>query len=543
MISLREKEMIDFYRKSYAGELRPDHEEFVNTDTFLAPWADAKRNLLALFDNQLILSRNIDYNKDEDEISREVFGDYADRNNIIYKYLNHFRNLIYKYVGDNHDFSTEVIFTNQWGNSCTRGYFIEDTLICNLAHPGTLTNQKWQFKSYTLELLDPKTKKIVKVDFKKGESKIMRLFQKVGDIIGHDKQMFEQFRTHCSLYFNTSKIEGELCLSIHPLDYITMSENSLNWQSCMNWLNHGCYRRGTIEMMNSPMVVVGYFHNPKKPFRFGDSYEWNNKKWRCLFVINDEIICHIKSYPYESEMLETNCIKWLRDLAVAHGKTQYCETIHHFEPYEDEYPMVEPVSNAMYNDFNCTDSGRHYGVWDESAGNRIEFNYSGLSECVWCGETEDCDEDGRGVLFNLNQEDILCSKCNAYVGFCTSCGEKILAEESREDQDGAIYHKDCWANDHPICPVTGIEMSLNGYNDYKVIPVRISDFNRYGDEELISGKVFFKQDCWYTHPEVWSKYFTVSQPDYRRIGWHYYYIIRLSALTEEGSELFSKVFF
>ena len=37
-----------------------------------------------------------------------------------------------------------------------------------------------------------------------------------------------------------------------------MSDNNSGWESCMSWRNNGCYRRGTVEMMNSPYVIVAY---------------------------------------------------------------------------------------------------------------------------------------------------------------------------------------------------------------------------------------------------------------------------------------------
>ena len=70
---------------------------------------------------------------------------------------------------------------------------------------------------------------------------------------------WEEIRLAHSQIFNTNKMTGTLCLSIHPLDYATASDNDNGWSSCMSWRDDGCYRMGTVEMMNSPMVICAYF--------------------------------------------------------------------------------------------------------------------------------------------------------------------------------------------------------------------------------------------------------------------------------------------
>ena len=91
---------------------------------------------------------------------------------------------------------------------------------------------------------------------------------------------FECFRQAHSRALNCKTIKGNLCLSIHPLDYVTMSDNTFNWDSCMNWM--GCcgdFRLGTIECMNSPYIVVAYVESENEKLVFGH-HEWNSKRWR-----------------------------------------------------------------------------------------------------------------------------------------------------------------------------------------------------------------------------------------------------------------------
>ena len=109
-------------------------------------------------------------------------------------------------------------------------------------------------------------------------------------------------------------MDGELCLSIHPMDYMTMSDNDNNWQSCMNWMNNGDYRLGTVECMNSPYVLVAYLHNPNHSMSIGP-YEWNSKHWRELFIIHPEMISEVKGYCFQDENLTNTILMWIKELA------------------------------------------------------------------------------------------------------------------------------------------------------------------------------------------------------------------------------------
>lgn len=76
--------------------------------------------------------------------------------------------------------------------------------------------------------------------------------------------LYEKLRIALSRHTNQKELHGNLCLSIHPLDYMTMSDNDSGWDSCMSWAKKGDYRAGTVEMMNSPYVVVAYVESEHK---------------------------------------------------------------------------------------------------------------------------------------------------------------------------------------------------------------------------------------------------------------------------------------
>ena len=76
----------------------------------------------------------------------------------------------------------------------------------------------------------------------------MRVLSKIAT--AYNLPGFEDFRIAQSLVTNQANLKGYITLSIHPLDYMTMSDNNCGWDSCMSWQEEGCYRQGTVEMMN-----------------------------------------------------------------------------------------------------------------------------------------------------------------------------------------------------------------------------------------------------------------------------------------------------
>ena len=112
--------------------------------------------------------------------------------------------------------------------------------------------------------------------------KIIKTIQKVLNFYGYDMSngLFEEFRNKVSNITTSSNIKSNLVLSIHPIDYMTMSDNNCGWSSCMSWKNNGMYSDGTIEMMNSNMIIVAYLESDN-PF-IVNNHIIPNKSWRTL---------------------------------------------------------------------------------------------------------------------------------------------------------------------------------------------------------------------------------------------------------------------
>ena len=47
-----------------------------------------------------------------------------------------------------------------------------------------------------------------------------------------DKVLLHHIQDEASMIIQENKLTGYLCLSVHPLDYLSSSENQCNWRSC-----------------------------------------------------------------------------------------------------------------------------------------------------------------------------------------------------------------------------------------------------------------------------------------------------------------------
>ena len=254
------------------------------------------------------------------------------------------------------------------------------------------------------------------------------------------KEDFEKFRIEHSMVLNNAKQHGKLCLSIHPLDYMTMSDNDGGWTSCMSWQEGGCYRQGTVEMMNSPMVVVTYLCASEDMYIDVDK-TWNSKKWRELFIINEHVITPVKPYPYHDEKMTEECLTWLNELS---GKI-YSDDNFLFENGDNRYLnyyRLNATTRKMYNDFaSCQHLTKiKLPVPEKREGKiiRWSFNYSGKSECMWCGST---DSD------YIEESSLLCDNCsdNNQYKRCCCCNERIDLEYDDYfcNNDGEYYCSSC----------------------------------------------------------------------------------------------------
>lgn len=268
---------------------------------------------------------------------------------------------------------------------------------------------------------------------------IMKFLQKVcTEWIPDSLKYFEELRIQLSRIANEKEISGNLVFSIHPLDYLTMSDNGCGWQTCMVWggkplkeastkieYMSGSYRQGTIEMMNSYNTIVAYIESDKKWIPKGCSIPWSNKKWRELFIVDPSIIIGITGYPYHLKEAEKFCLDTLRLWATNNLHADYEKNLAIYNLVRSSTPVYSDTDNSsncwfgfeascMYNDF--VKGENHYCYIATEAAGECIIDYSGPSECMCCGRCSDAD-------FALENQ-ILCDDCNDEVQ-CAVCYENI----------------------------------------------------------------------------------------------------------------------
>lgn len=283
-----------------------------------------------------------------------------------------------------------------------------------------------------------------KYQFQNGE-KIWKTLKKLHQIFPDavtDKE-FEDARILYSTWLNDKK-KGYLTISIHPLDFMTMSDNASNWKSCMSWKDQGCYRIGSIEMMNSNNVFCVYYTSKKEDtgFSFGN-YEWNDKKWRGLVMATKDIIVANKAYPYRSKETNIAIIDKIKELAKENmgytyefGPELYKDMDHIMtDCYLDD--VSDSIANkssglrkniyfrsvGMYNDMLHNTDNYEYWCYRNKVKTKKLISYSGKSECMCCGKTDILRYVGHDEGFHnyRNVGSTLCKKCED-LAICPNCG-------------------------------------------------------------------------------------------------------------------------
>lgn len=115
----------------------------------------------------------------------------------------------------------------------------------------------------------------------------------------------EQLQIKASMAIQEEKVTGDLCFSVHPLDFLSTSENTYKWRSCHAL--DGEYRAGNLSYMMDDCTMICYLKgadNEKLP-NFPNSVPWNSKKWRLLLFFNkrreSNMLWAGRQYPFHSD--------------------------------------------------------------------------------------------------------------------------------------------------------------------------------------------------------------------------------------------------
>ena len=456
-------------------------KKFIGLDEWLKNWNYSKRKLYKLLGNQLIYKIPFSYEKDNNilryEIEEQLF-------HLTFKhiYRDFYKNFIISLYNEgkiNKDtkegFSMIVDIDN----------FIQDTI------------------SKSIKFKKEGSKKMLQIQ--KG-MKPIRALQKIMEYFPDEfqeatkscyisetdyKKAFEEFRIAHSMILNDKYIKGNLCISIHPMDFLTMSDNNSDWSSCMSWTEEGCYRIGSVEMMNSNNVLCCYLES-STPYEFtsketGETISWNNKKWRVLFYYTNDIIMSGKPYPYPHEEMTKKLLTTIRKLAeknlhrtYSFGPELYKDMVHinSLQDMRRNYNWVWEGDNfkhsilwdtrGMYNDmFN--DSKTQFWCVRNKVKHKKIYQVSGKASCLCCGDTViefDIDEEDDYNDRYSNVGSLICYSCESD-NTCLECGKLIFEEDKIRLIDNK--HKicsECFNKYVKRCPECGKPIYIKDHADF-----------------------------------------------------------------------------
>lgn len=240
-------------------------------------------------------------------------------------------------------------------------------------------------------------------------TKVMRAVRKFLLYYNYDNMdLFEEWRNAVSNIMTKNSHVETLTLSIHPLDFMTLSDNNCDWTTCYSWETN-TYCGSTIRAMNSNMSVVAYVSSQNPFFE-----NIPNKRWRCLLYVHKNILAVGKSYPYEKDSLRIEALNKMRQLVYKNLKWKYqygMETygdMHSIVEYDINFPILDYdfskriyiSTGDMYNDI-FMDKAEDYFCYRNYVKKPLHLSYAGKHTCICCGK--ELDNEGIEYLVCKNK--------------------------------------------------------------------------------------------------------------------------------------------
>ena len=286
-----------------------------------------------------------------------------------------------------------------------------------------------------------------------------------------DKEKLDLIQTMASRLLQEEKIEGTLCFSVHPLDYLSSSENNCNWRSC-HALN-GEYRAGNLSYMLDSSTIICYLkeevEDSKIP-RFPVDVPWNSKKWRMLLFVSDQrnalfagrhypffsknLMKLVRSFFLEDVLLKNAFYENINDWSYWHN--DYLKEVHFKEGIVDNFSLSDKyyyIRNAIFkasdlitdvayreplhfNDLLHSSYYEPYYCWTWLHKRKnIHFTIGARVPCLNCGEE-----------FIPSHDSMLCEDCEHGTQLCDYCG--CILEDGEgiylEDRDITVC-RDCYS--------------------------------------------------------------------------------------------------
>ena len=287
-----------------------------------------------------------------------------------------------------------------------------------------------------------------------------------------DENVLREIQDWASLVMQKNKINGHLCISVHPLDFLSSSENTYNWRSCHAL--DGEYRAGNINYMVDDSTVICYIKSSslEKIPNFPKDIPWTNKKWRMLlhFSQDKNMLFAGRQYPYSSQQILNFIGKTVIPAAGLGKWTQWLDYKLTKVETDSNYfgtiltePFI-PVGNTLKRLKMLVKNGKNthhfndvlyssvyspqYCYRDHSnpfwgniptgwSSNTTKFVIGESAKCVFCGQ----EEIGHSDTFLCPS---CCSRYDKESRTCSHCGNIVLEEDAYYLANGEVICPDCY---------------------------------------------------------------------------------------------------
>lgn len=290
----------------------------------------------------------------------------------------------------------------------------------------------------------------------------------------------EDLRNYLSRLIQSQKVCGDVCMSVHPLDFLSLSESNSNWRSCHAL--DGEYRGGNISYMCDNNSFIVYLRSKEESVlpHFPEDVPWNSKKWRVLIFWDKANSCFWagKQYPFSTDdglnyakqgiikyLLISNytqvynpeLMHWFSD--AYKGPIKINGAIRHFSKtmwlFNSFQPELAPLNKYIcanpeavnYNDIL-------YGSTFRTSVLKYRYPYNFLSNDVWTaftiGAPGICCSCGKKYI--VHSESVVCDNCLLKsdrediddICHCCSCGARIFEDDSSYVEEYGRFCKDCY---------------------------------------------------------------------------------------------------
>ena len=309
-----------------------------------------------------------------------------------------------------------------------------------------------------------------------------------------NKAALRNIQDMASQIIQENKVKGTLCFSVHPLDFLSSSENTYNWRSCHAL--DGEYRAGNLSYMidNSTFMVYLKGADNQKLYGFGP-VEWNSKKWRMLIHTNenDDFMVAGRQYPFSSKSGIDTVLNIYNNLIVSEYSNYYgyhkfggwrADYIDSYVPFDatdlddtrdlsgkylvyanqlvDINRVVIDGLNALnYNDILRSTCYRYpyYAILNPFGYHSLDYI---LTHPITIGAEVPCLHCGQELIHN--PETMRCDDCELEFGTeendvystCDCCGARIYVDDAIcVGDDGDLICDSCFHSHAFICDCCG----------------------------------------------------------------------------------------